>query len=100
MRLDSLVSVLRSKNAGPLTLTIDLIFPDEATFSRVALAKERLRAEVSRLYGEPAERVAVHLYPPALAIKIALPRRVISGDLGDRDVYGAQQHAPLLGIEL
>ena len=29
-----------------------------------------------------------------------LARRVMAGDPGDVDVYGAQQHAPLLGIEL
>jgi len=36
----------------------------------------------------------------ALRPKITLPRDVVSGDVGDRDVYGAQQHAPLLDIEL
>jgi hypothetical protein len=29
-----------------------------------------------------------------------MDRLVVSGDLGDRDVYGAQQHAPLLDLEL
>ncbi|EFV5118182.1 DUF4387 domain-containing protein, partial [Salmonella enterica] len=27
-------------------------------------------------------------------------RDIISGNVGDNDVYGAQQHAPLLAIEL
>jgi hypothetical protein len=39
-------------------------------------------------------------YPAALAIKIVMDRLVGSGDIGDRDVYGAQQHAPLLDLEL
>jgi hypothetical protein len=39
-------------------------------------------------------------YPAALAIKIVMDRVVASGDIGDRDVYGAQQHAPLLDLEL
>lgn len=100
MRLDQMVSVLRSKNAGPLVLTFDLVFPDEARFNHVAAAADALRAEVARRYGEALERVAVHIYRPALAIKISIPRKVMSGDPGDRDVYGAQQHVPLLGIEL
>lgn len=69
-------------------------------FNHVAAAAEVLRAEVARRYGEALERVAVHIYRPALAIKISIPRKVMSGDPGDRDVYGAQQHVPLLGIEL
>jgi hypothetical protein len=29
-----------------------------------------------------------------------MPRKIVSGSPGDRDVYGAQQHVPLLGLEL
>ncbi|MFC1935705.1 DUF4387 family protein [Chloroflexota bacterium] len=36
----------------------------------------------------------------ALAIKFSIPRPVFSGDLEDSDVYGGQQYAPLLDIEL
>ena len=34
------------------------------------------------------------------AVKIGMRRAVKSGSPGDTDVYGAQQHAPLLGIQL
>jgi hypothetical protein len=34
------------------------------------------------------------------AIKLTLPRRLCAGDPGDGDVYGAQQHAPLLELAL
>ena len=39
-------------------------------------------------------------YAPALAWKATLPRRIASGAIGDTDIYGAQQHAPLLDIEV
>jgi hypothetical protein len=29
-----------------------------------------------------------------------MPRRIVSGDPGDSDVYGAQQHGPMLAVEL
>ena len=38
-------------------------------------------------------------FEPANAIKITIKRSICSGDLGETDVYGAQQHAPLLSIE-
>ena len=44
--------------------------------------------------------VSVIPYDAALAIKITLPRLHPSGDPLDNDVYGAQQHAPLLGLEI
>jgi hypothetical protein len=47
-----------------------------------------------------ADQVALIPYPPAIAIKIAMDRTIVAGNPGDRDVYGAQQHTPLLEIEL
>jgi hypothetical protein len=32
-------------------------------------------------------------------VKVVMPRRLVSGAPGDTDVYGAQQHAPLLSLE-
>ena len=37
-------------------------------------------------------------FEPANAVKVVMPRRIVSGAPGDADVYGAQQHAPLLGL--
>ena len=42
----------------------------------------------------------VIFFDPALAVKIGLPRLIRSGSPGDTDVYGAQQHAPMLTIDL
>jgi hypothetical protein len=100
MRLTELASVIRSKNAGPRVLTLDLIFPDAERFAAVQAAEDRLRAEVARAYGRPVEEVSVIVYPPANAIKIALRRDIMAGDPDDSDVYGAQQHAPLMEITL
>jgi hypothetical protein len=100
MRLDSIATVIRSKNAGPCLLTLDLMLPDAATYAYVAARIDPLRQQVARRYGRSENEVAVVPYAPALAVKITLPREIVSGDVGDRDVYGAQQHAPLLDIEL
>lgn len=100
MKLVDCARVIRSKNAGPTTLTLDLMFEDDHRF-RLAQASTSLTPEaLAPLYGVPASSVQVIAYAPAFAIKIVLPRKVIAGDPGDRDVYGAQQHGPLLGVEL
>ena len=46
------------------------------------------------------EDVQIFDYPPANAIKIVMPRKVVSGSPDDTDVDGKQQHAPLLEIEI
>ena len=58
------------------------------------------RRAIGALYGLPADDVTVIPYPVGRAIKIVLARPIMAGDPGDRDVYGAQQHAPLLGMEI
>jgi hypothetical protein len=100
VELKSLAKVIRSKNAGPCLLTLDLMLTDKAAFAYVIERIATLRRMVAERYRRSENEVAVLPFAPALAIKITLPRDVISGDIGDRDIYGAQQHAPLLDIEL
>ena len=100
MKLVDIAKVIRSKNAGPTVLTLDLLFNDEKGFKFACASKSLTPEAIAELYSQPAAKVQVLPYPPALAIKIVMPRRIVSGDPGDSDVYGAQQHGPMLGIEL
>lgn len=100
VQLQDLARVIRSKNAGPCLLTFDVMFAGTDDFERVRGQLAHLRSEVARRYGRSENEVQVFDYEPALAVKITLPRDVVSGDVGDRDIYGAQQHGPLLDIEI
>ena len=100
MRLADIAQVIRSKNAGPRRLTLDLMFASEADYQRVAQSPALGPARVAALYRVAVEDVTVIPYPVGRAIKIVLARKIMAGDPGDFDVYGAQQHAPLLGIEI
>jgi hypothetical protein len=100
MKIIEAVHVLRSKNAGPLTLTIDLLFKEREIYDR-ALASPTLNAvALAKLYRVSANAIEVIPYPVAQAIKVVLPRRIVAGSPGDSDVYGAQQHALLLELEI
>lgn len=100
MRLYDLAAVVRSKNAGPFTVTIDLVFAERADYDRV-LASAALRPEaIAALYGVAPAAVAVRPFAAIRTIKVALPRRFSSGSPGDSDVYGSQQHFPLAAIEV
>ena len=99
--LSELTRVLRSKNAGPFLITIDLMFVDQQSYKRVFDSGRLTDTLVASLYR--VERSEVHIIPfPELnTIKVTLPRwGASSGAPGDRDVYGAQFHAPLLKLEV
>jgi len=99
-RLADLAKVVRSKNAGALLLTLDVMFEDEATYRRVRDGGALDAARIAALYGVSHNAVSVIPYDVAFAIKITLPRAHPSGDPEDNDVYGAQQHAPLLDLDI
>ncbi len=100
-RLRDIASVVRSKNAGPFELTLDVVFPTQALYRRVREARLFTAESVAALYRIPVEKVlkVVH-YDPACAVKATIVRPVASGAIGDTDIYGAQQHAPLLDLEI
>lgn len=101
MRLIDMASVIRSKNAGPYELTLDIVFKSKASFNYAVRNGFPSAALVSRLYGVP-QRDILHIvnFEIANAVKITLRRPIVSGAIGETDVYGAQQHAPLLDVVL
>ena len=99
-RIRDIAKVCKSKNAGPFDLTIDVVFGDGETFERVRAAGVLGTALFARLYGVAEEEVLFTPYPAGRAFKATLPRLVPAGEVGDTDVYGAQQHAPLLDVEI
>jgi hypothetical protein len=99
-RIRDLAKACKSKNAGPFELTVDLIFGDRETFEKVRASGVITRALFAKLYHIPESSVLLTEYPPAFAYKATFERRIPSGAIGDTDVYGAQQHAPLLDVEI
>ena len=99
--LPELAEVIRSKNAGPYELTLDIIFRTEEIYDQVVREGLITAEQIAALYHMSVERVISFVeFAPAKAIKITLERPGVCGDVGDSDVYGAQQHAPLLFLEI
>ncbi|WP_254547031.1 DUF4387 domain-containing protein [Halomarina pelagica] len=100
MRLGALADVVRSKNAGIHYVTVDVMFRDRRTFEAVRDSGVLSAATVADRYGLPVDDVRFFVYEPGLAFKATFPRAHIAGSPGDPDLYGAQQHAPLLDVEV
>lgn len=100
MRLYDLARSVRSKNAGPFRLTIDVMFADADAFQRAADAEGMRPERIAELYDVSADNVNVISFERILTIKVTVPRLVGSGAPGDRDVYGCGQHFPLASVEV
>lgn len=99
--LKDMAAVIRSKNSGPFELTFDIIFKSREIYERVVSKKLITPQLIAGLYKINIDQViSVIEFAPARAIKATIIRPLPSGDIGDTDIYGAQQHAPLLNAEL
>jgi Domain of unknown function (DUF4387) len=99
--LDDIADVIRSKNAGIGYFTVDVLFRDREAYeaARSVLSRER----VAQAYGvEPAKITDLVHFDPGLAIKITFPRSAVAGGagLGETDLFGSGQYAPLLDVEV
>jgi len=100
MKLKEIANVIRSKNAGPYELTLDVLLKDDEMFQKLRAADVINKQTIAKLYKIPVEDVlSIVYFPNARAIKATIVRPLPSGAMGERDVYGAQQHAPLVDFE-
>jgi hypothetical protein len=99
--MSELASVIRSKNSGPFELTLDVFFKSRRVFRRARERGTVSRQLIGRLYGVRDDQILeIIWFEPASAVKATIARPVSSGSVGDTDVYGAQQHMPLVDAEV
>lgn len=100
-KLHELAKTIRSKNAGVNKITFDIIFRDRENYERVKRSKILSRESVAELYRIDPQRISDFVeYDPGYAIKFTIYRPRPSGCAGDGDIFGAQQYAPLLDLEV
>ena len=101
VKLVDLAKTIRSKNAGNYFLTFEVIFDDFETYRKVKKTGVINKDLIAGIYGIPVEKVTHFVeYDPGNAIKVTIQRPIVSGDMGESDVYGCQQYVPLFDIEI
>lgn len=91
------VAAVRSKNAGPFWITID-IFASPETFG--AVRDGLSTAAVAAALNQSPERIARYDIEALSVVKLSLPRPNVQGSAGDRDMHGAQLAIVVAGLRL
>jgi len=100
-RLVDVATTIRSKNAGLFRVTCDVMFNDLATYRKVRDSGAITAEVIAELYRIPVDHViSVVAHDPGQGIKVTIRRRLPSGNPGDPDILGCQQHAPLYEIQV
>ncbi|MGW4075778.1 DUF4387 domain-containing protein [Streptomyces asiaticus] len=93
-------SLIRSKNAGPFTLTFDFMCHDQTAYDALIATGFLNKNLFATLYGIPPGQILLVHHPLALAVKVSLPRPTVQGGPHDTDCYAGQQYAPLMDMEI
>lgn len=99
-KVSSLTALVRSKNAGPFWLTVDLMFRDDEGFQRARASPGLAPGAVATLLGVDERQVMVAWLEAVRAMKISFPRRHSAGSPHDSDTLGGQQYAALLDVAI
>lgn len=91
---------IRSKNAGPFWITLDLSFVDAQAYRRHVCAPALQAASIAALYGVDASLVRRYEVDDLQVLKISYPRKHPQGGVVERDMHGGQQYVRLVDVEL
>ncbi len=97
-QLRELVQKVRSKNAGPFWLTVDIFCGTDEAYQEV---QARLKTgRVATAMGANTQDLKRFDIPSLNVIKISLPRPTIQGAVNDRDMHGASWAALIAELDV
>lgn len=95
-QLKDVAAYVRSKNAGPFWVTIDVFCGDQQAYRTLCAAPALGAAAIADLYGVDADHVRTFHDDNLKVIKISFPRPIAQGSTRDVDSHAGQQFVPLL----
>lgn len=104
--LIDIAKVVRSKNAGPYEVTLDVMFDDWATYESIKKAGVLDAVVIAKMFSlKPEQVIWSGFFDAAMAFKATIPRQrngkaASSGGFGEDDVHGSQQYVPLAMMAL
>jgi hypothetical protein len=97
-RLGDLVLKVRSKNAGPFWVTVDVFCGTAEVFE--VLSHELRTEAVAALFQQPSQLMKRFDIADLNVIKFSFPRPIVQGARTDRDMHGAQWAILLAELDL
>ena len=99
-KLSEVCHHVRSKNAGPYWITIDLFFAGEDNFARFSGASAIGAVAIAAVFEVDPRLVKRFAIPALNVVKLSYPRAHPQGWATERDMHGGQQYVRLLDVEL
>lgn len=99
-KLSEVCRDIRSKNAGPFWVTVDIFFDGPESFARYADHPALGVEAMAAAFGVDPALVKRFPVESLEMIKISYPRTSPQGGVVERDLHAGQQYVRLLDVEL
>ena len=100
MTLGRFAELVRSKNAGPFWITLDVFMRNDADYECLMASKMLTPQSIAEVYKVNPDEVLIFALPTLCVVKISFPRTVVAGSFEDRDQHAGQQYIPLAAFLL
>lgn len=97
MTLAETAKYVRSKNAGPFWMTIDIFCDDDDSYDKIKNSDKLTAERLREVYGVPM--VEKYALDDLRVVKFSMPRPHPQGSPKDADMHAGQQYIRILDIE-
>lgn len=97
-RLKEVTRHIRSKNAGPFWVTIDIFFDGQEQFDRYANCRALSANSLAELFKVDVQQVKHIPVADLHVLKVSYPRSSPQGGIVERDLHSGQQYVLLLDL--
>jgi hypothetical protein len=99
--LGAVADVVRSKNASPFRVTLDVFFSDPAAYEILKQSAILTPETIAGIYDVELGQVeGIYFVDQARGVKVTIRKTYPSDHFHSTDCYGAQQHLPLSNLEI
>lgn len=91
---------MRSKNAGPFWVTLDIFCGEKDVFDILSASKSISKEKIAEVYGVHPEEVKLFYISNLNVIKVSYPRIRPQGQKYERDMHAGQQYVQLAELEV
>ena len=91
---------VRTKNAGPFWITIDIFCDEDSSFQKLCESKTICPQTFADLFHTSPASVKIFEIPSLRVIKISVPRELPQGHRYESDMHAGQQYVKILDLKI
>src|SRR5699024_8621239 len=97
-QLKEVAKSIRSKNAGPFWMTIDVFSDKKSSYERLKKSNNLTKEVIGKLYGIEPKEIKIFYVDSLYSIKISFPKVPPQGYKYEKDMHSGQQFVRMLSL--